>query len=143
MSRYPQAETFRPFLTVRPFFEEENVGLLRSLLRHRRARRRARQLEHTHQAGDEMLAGRVQSLITGFGLTKAGSSIGGGANVQAPQVISVSAGPPVSLDIRILAGQMADDFAAHAPAFAYKLGVAEVRVVPLGPSLIRLKLLPN
>lgn len=143
MSRYPQAETVQPFLTLRPFFEEANVGLLRPLLRRRLARRRARQLEHTHQKSDQLLAWRVQSIITGLGLSKAGASIGGGPNVHVPQVVSVSAGPPVGLDICTLPGQMADDFATHAPAIAHNLGVAEVRVVPLGPSLIRLELLPE
>jgi hypothetical protein len=64
------------------------------------------------------------------------------SSFQAPQV-SVLAGPPVGLEIRMLPGQMPADFAAHAPAIAYNLGVAEVRVVPLGPSLIRLELLPS
>ena len=35
------------------------------------------------------------------------------------------------------------DFAAHARAIAYNLDMAEVQVVALGPSLIRLDLLPK
>jgi hypothetical protein len=58
-------------------------------------------------------------------------------------VISVADGPPVGLTIRMLPGQMPEDFAAHAQAFAYNLGVAHVRVIPLGPSRIRLDLLPG
>jgi hypothetical protein len=58
-------------------------------------------------------------------------------------VVSGVAGPPVGLNIRTLPGQTPDDFAAHAPAIAYNLGMAEIRVVPLGPSLIRLDLLPG
>ena len=43
----------------------------------------------------------------------------------------------------MLLGHSAEHFAAPAPAIAYHLGVAEVRVVPLyEPSLIRLDLLP-
>jgi hypothetical protein len=42
----------------------------------------------------------------------------------------------------MLAGQRAEDFAAHAPEIAYYLGIAEVRVVPLERPLIRLELLP-
>jgi hypothetical protein len=58
-------------------------------------------------------------------------------------VVSVTLGPPVGLDVRILPGQMPDDFAAHARTIAYNLDVAEVRVIPLGPDLIRLELLPK
>ncbi len=60
-----------------------------------------------------------------------------------PQVVSVVVGLPVRLDIRILPGQTPDDYAVRAPPVAYDLGVAEVRVVPLGPSLLRLELLPR
>ena len=49
----------------------------------------------------------------------------------------------MGLHIRTLPGQTPNNFAAHASAIAYNLGVAEVRVVPLGPSLIRLDLLPG
>lgn len=47
----------------------------------------------------------------------------------------------MTLDIRMLQGQTPEDFAAHASAMAYNLDVAEVRVIPLGVSLIRLELL--
>jgi len=56
--------------------------------------------------------------------------------VRIPEVVSVSAGPPVGLVIRMLPGQRAEDFTAHASAIGYHLGVAEVRVGPLDePSL--------
>ncbi|MGH3915888.1 MAG: hypothetical protein ACRDTC_21140 [Pseudonocardiaceae bacterium] len=51
------------------------------------------------------------------------------------------AGPPAGAEIHILPGQTPDEFTAHAPAIAYSLGVDRVRVVPLGPSRIRLDLL--
>jgi hypothetical protein len=95
------------------------------------------------QEHDQALAWRVQDIIAGLGLTQAGSSVGGGRTTHIPQVISVADGPPVGLTIRMLPGQMPEDFAAHARAFAYNLGVAHVRVVPLGPSRIRLDLLPG
>jgi hypothetical protein len=119
----------------------ENIAPLPSLLRHPLARHRARQLERARQARDQLLAGRVQDILFGRGLTQIAFSIGGGRTIYVPQVVSVIAGPPVGLDIRTLPGQTPDDFAKHAPAIAYNLGVAEVRVVPLGPSLIRLELL--
>ena len=124
----------------------ENITSLPSLLRHPLARRRARQLECTRQARDQArdqeLARRVQDILAGRGLTQTAFSIGGGRTLYVPRVVSVIAGPPVRLDIHTLPGQTPDDFATHAPAIAYNLGVAEVRVVPLGPSLIRLELLP-
>jgi hypothetical protein len=103
----------------------------------------ARQLERTTQKHDRILAWRMQDVIAGLGLTHTDFSIAAGRVISIPEVISVAAGPPVGLHIRILPGQTPDDFAAHTPAIAYNLGVAEVRVVPLGPSLIRLDLLPG
>jgi len=92
---------------------------------------------------DQRLARRVQDIFIGRGLVQHRYSIGGGRDLHVPQVISVAAGPPVGLEIRTLPGQTPDDFAAHSSAIAYNLGVAEVRVVPLGPSLLRLDLLPE
>jgi hypothetical protein len=114
-----------------------------SRLRHPLQWRRSRDLEQSQQTIDQQLAWRVQDIIAGLGLIHSDFSIGGGRIVHHPEVVSVAAGPPVGLDIRILPGQTPDDFAAHAPAIAYDLGVAEVRVVPLGPYLIRLELLPH
>jgi hypothetical protein len=85
----------------------------------------------------------VQDILVGCGMSQTDYSIAGGRVFHIPQVVSVVRGPPASLDIRILPGQMPDDFAAHARTIAYNLDVAEVRVVPLGPYLIRLELLPK
>jgi len=104
----------------------------------------ARQPNRTPQEHNQTLAWRVQDIIAGLGLTQTDFSIAGGRSVHIPEVVSVAAGPPVGLHIRTLPGQTPDDFTAHAPAIAYNLGdlgVAQVRVVPLGPSLIRLDLL--
>lgn len=99
--------------------------------------------ERARQKHDQVLARRVHDIIAGVGLIQSDYSIGGGRVVHVPEVVSVAAGPPVQLQIRILPGQTPDDFAAHARAIAYNLDTAEVRVVPLGPSLIRLDLLPG
>ncbi|MDT7712919.1 MAG: hypothetical protein QOG46_1608 [Pseudonocardiales bacterium] len=107
------------------------------------SRRRARQLERWHQDDDQRLAWRVQDVLVGCELIQTDFSVAVGHVFHVPRVVSVVAGPPVGLEIRILPGQVPGDFAAHAPAIAYSLGVAEVRVVPLGPSLIRLELLPS
>ena len=100
-----------------------------------------RELERMRQEGEQLLAWRVQDIIVGLGLTQADYSMGGGRTLHIPEVVSVTE-RPVGLDIRMLPGQIPDDFAAHAERIAYNLGVAEIRVVPLGPSLIRLILVP-
>lgn len=108
------------------------------------ARRRARRLECTRRARNQRFAWRVQEIIMGCGLIQEAQSVAGGRTVRIPEVISVVAGPPRSLDIRILPGQTPEDFVAHTPAIAYSLGVAKVWVVPLDePSLIRLQLMPE
>ncbi len=106
-------------------------------------RRRFRQLEHTRPAQDQMLAWHMQRFFVGRGLTQTHHTMAAGRIVHAPQVISVTSWAPIGLDIRMLPGQAPEDFAAHTPAMAYHFGAAEVRVVPLGPSLIRLELLPG
>ncbi|MDQ3153875.1 MAG: hypothetical protein M3R63_19910 [Actinomycetota bacterium] len=121
----------------------QNNAPLPSLLLHPLARRRARQIERTRKVGDQRLAWRVQDILAGLGLTQSDYSIGGGRTVHIPTVVAVTAGPPVGLEIRILPGQMPDHFARHASVIAYNLGMAEVRVVPLGPFLIRLELVQH
>lgn len=107
------------------------------------SRRHARRLERMRHDNDQKLAWRVQDVLVGCGLTRIDFSVAGGDSLRTPQVISVVAGPPVKLTIRTLPGQVPDDFARHAPAIAHNLGVAEVRVIPVGPSLIGLELLPK
>jgi hypothetical protein len=85
----------------------------------------------------------VEEIIAGLDLVQSDFSIAAGRVFHVPQVVSVSPGPPVGLDLRILPGQSPEDFSAHAAAIAYDLGMAEVRVVPLGPSAIRLELRPH
>jgi Domain of unknown function (DUF1918) len=118
-----------------------------SRLRHPLEWRHSRDLERRQQVWDahrnEHLAGRVQDIFAGLGLTHVENSIGGGKILHVPKVVSVAAGPPVEVDIEILPGQSPEDFSAHDRTIAYDLGVAEVRVVPLGPDRIRLKLLPH
>jgi uncharacterized protein DUF1918 len=119
------------------------AGLRLSWLRHPLEWRHSRDLERRQQVRDEHLARRVQDIIAGLGLTQMDFSIGGGRVVHVPKVVSMAAGPPVGLDIKILPGQSPEDFSAHERTIAYDLGVAEVRVVPLGPDRIRLELLPH
>jgi hypothetical protein len=118
-------------------------GSWRDRLRHPLEWSHNRDLERRHQAGYERLARRVEEIIVGLGLVHSDFSIAAGRVFHAPEVVSVDPGPPVGLDIRILPGQSPKDFSKHAAAIAYDLGMAEVRVAPLGPSLIRLELLPH
>ncbi|MGH4011262.1 MAG: DUF1918 domain-containing protein [Pseudonocardiaceae bacterium] len=113
-----------------------------SRLRHPLQWRHTQDQARRQQARDEYLAKRVEEIIDGLGLTHTEFSIGGGRIVYIPGVVSVTAGPPRGLNIRLLPGQSPKDFAAHASTIAYDLGVARVEVVPRGPSLIRLDLLP-
>ena len=115
----------------------------RSRLRHLLGWGHDRDLARRHQVESERLARRVEEIIAGLGLSQEDWSIAVGRVFHSPQVVSVDPGPPVSVDIRILAGQSPEDFSVHAAAIAYDLGMAEVRVVPLGPSMIRLELLPH
>jgi hypothetical protein len=114
-----------------------------SRLRHPLEWRHARDLERHHQEGYKRLARRVEEIITGLGLIEEDWSISAGRAFHMPQVISVDPGPPVGVDIRLLPGQSPEDFSAHAATIAYDLGMVEVRIVPLGPSDIRLELLPH
>jgi hypothetical protein len=117
--------------------------LLSWLLRWPLAQRRLRRLERLDQERKQQLAWRVEGILVGRGLTQMYQAIVGGRGYYVPQVISVLDGPPMALEIRTLPGQTPDDFVKHAQAIAHNLGVAEVRVASLGPSLIRLELVPR
>jgi hypothetical protein len=95
-------------------------------------------------SSNQKLARQVQDILVGCGLSQSGSSIVGGTNHYLPTVIKVVSGPSsVELIVRILPGQMPDHYAAHAQTIAYNLDMAEVRVVGVGPYLIRLELVPK
>lgn len=138
MNRDPRNESSQPSNEL-----IENMGAGRWLLRQCRARRRAQRLQRLRQANDEQLAWRMQDILVGCGLGQADYSIGGGRVFRTPRVVSVVPGPPVGLNVLMLPGQIPDDFATRVQTIAYNLDVAEVRVVPLGPYLIRLELLPK
>jgi hypothetical protein len=85
-----------------------------SWLRRLLARCSPRQLERTRQTDDYRLARRVQDILACCGLSQATYSIHCGRGVRVPHVVSVVAGPPVGLDIKLLPGQTPDDF-LHTP----------------------------
>jgi hypothetical protein len=106
-----------------------------------RARRRALRREQWAWERDQRLAWHGQEVFAGLGLVTGQSSIAVGQTVSIPHVIQVHHGPPVSLIVRILPGQVAEDFAERSGRIAQNMGVARVRVVSLGPAMIRLELL--
>ncbi|MBV8993177.1 MAG: hypothetical protein JO287_05635 [Pseudonocardiales bacterium] len=135
MNRDPRYESVHP--------TNDSIGADRRLLRRRWTPRHAQELQLRRQAAYQRLAWHVQDILVGCGLFQADFSIGGGRVFHIPQVVSVLPGPPLGLNIRMLPGQMPDDFAAHARRIAYNLDVAEVCVIPLGSYLIRLELVPK
>jgi hypothetical protein len=148
MYRYPQEKTTplleEPIGTVasRPSLLHNLLVRYRTRRLERRRQEEARQLERGRQKEARQLALRVEDVFIGCGLSQFSFSVSGSRDIRAPQVVSVVDGPPVWVDILILPGQMPDHFAKHASTIAYNLGVTEVRVVPLGPSRIRLELFP-
>ena len=61
----------------------------------------------------------------------------------APQVESVDPGPPVTLVVRMLPGQVIDDFDAEAHRIAAGMDVPAVCVTPCGHGLIEVTLLAH
>ncbi|MDQ4105254.1 MAG: hypothetical protein M3186_16640 [Actinomycetota bacterium] len=61
----------------------------------------------------------------------------------APQVQSVDPGPPVTLLVRMLPGQVVDDFRAQAHRIAAGMNVPMVAVTPCGHGLIKVALLDH
>jgi hypothetical protein len=61
----------------------------------------------------------------------------------APQVHSVDPGPPVKLVVRMLPGQVPDDFEAEAHRIAAGMDVPGVRITPCGRGWIEVTLLDH
>jgi hypothetical protein len=61
----------------------------------------------------------------------------------APQVQSVDPGPPVTLLVRMLAGQVVEDFHAQAHRIAAGMDVPMVAITPCGHGLIKVTLLDH
>jgi S-DNA-T family DNA segregation ATPase FtsK/SpoIIIE len=107
------------------------------------SRRRVLRAEQHQRRRDQNLAWRAQEVFAGLGLVTGQASIAAGQTVSIPHVVRVDVGPPVSLVVRILPGQVVGDFAEQSSRIAANLGVARVRVVSLGPSLLRFELLES
>jgi hypothetical protein len=101
----------------------------------------ARRRERVCLARIQRRAWQVQDILVRCGLSQIGASIVGGQFFYVPHVVSVDLGSPERLKIRILPGQMPDDYAAHARRVAYSLGVTDVKVIQLAePRMIQLEL---
>jgi hypothetical protein len=145
MNHYLQEKTIleeRPIQTVtfRPSLLHRLLARYRARQLEHRRQENARQLEHRRQENARQLASHLEEVMIGCELTQLSYTLTGNFNLRAPRVLSVIDGSPVTVDIHILPGQTPDHFAQHAPTIAYNLGLAEVRVVPLGPDRVRLEL---
>ena len=68
---------------------------------------------------------------------------GGMFHVVAPPVHSIDPGPPVTLLVQMLPGQLVDDFQERAHRIAEGMGVPMADITPYGPGLIKVVLLDN
>jgi hypothetical protein len=110
---------------------------LPSLL-HPLARHRVLQAARAHQGSKQQLAWRVQDVLAGCGLVQTDYSIACGRVVHIPEVVSVVTGPLAQVKLRLVVGQMPEDFTAQARALAYHLRADEVSIFPLEPPFLRL-----
>jgi hypothetical protein len=95
---------------------------------------------HRPRTRDKLLIQGVQDSLVRCGPSRTEYTIAGDEMMHTPRVVLAHAGPPGWVQIDMLPGQSAEDFAAHAPAIAQHLGVPEVWIIPLGRSRVRLEL---
>lgn len=116
------------------------VAPLPSRLVHPLVRRRVLRRERFQHRRNQQLAWRVQDTLGALGMFQKGSSIAGGPSFRIPVVTQVDLGPPIRLTVRTLPGQVAEDFTPHCRVLAQNLGMARVRVINGGASLLYLEL---
>ena len=92
------------------------------------------------QASNKLFIRRVHNSLARCGLHRINYTSTGEETLHTPRLVAADARPPSWIQIDMLPGQSAEDFAAHAPAIAHHLGVPHVWIVPLGRSRIRLEL---
>jgi DNA segregation ATPase FtsK/SpoIIIE, S-DNA-T family len=81
--------------------------------------------------------------MDGIGLAHRTTSAGRIPVLVVPQVQLVEPGPPVSLLVRVLPGQIVDDFQAQAHRIAASMDVPMVHITPYGHGLIKVALLDH
>ncbi len=79
----------------------------------------------------------------GAGLTHHTRTAGGMFHVAVPPVQSVELGPPVTLLVQMLPGQLVEDFQQQARRIAEGMGVPMAHIRPYGPGLIKVILLDH
>lgn len=81
--------------------------------------------------------------VDGAHLAQHTRTAGGIPHIVAPPVCSVEPGPPVTLLVQMLPGQLADDFQARAHRIAEGMGVPMVHIAPYGTGWIKVVLLDH
>jgi hypothetical protein len=81
--------------------------------------------------------------MDGIGLARRTSSAGRIPLLVVPEVELVEPGPPVTLLVRVLPGQIVDDFQAQAHRIAAGMDVPMVHITPCGHGLIKVALLDH
>ena len=102
-----------------------------------RRRRKARELDWLAQE----YGWRWAETVDGAGLVHRTASSAGYPHTAVPQVHWVEEGPPVTLVVRMLPGQVVDDYRAQAHRLAGGMGVAMVRVSSARYGWLRVALL--
>jgi hypothetical protein len=87
------------------------------------------------------LSWQWSDVMEGVNLTRHSSTAGKISLTVAPQVHSVDMGPPVTLLVEMLSGQVAEDFQAQANRIAESMGVASVHIAPYDLGWITVALL--
>jgi len=98
-----------------------------SILTRRRAARRAERDDWLFLSD---LAAQWRWVAEGTTLARTAPCVAGGVVMSVPEVVAVDLGPPLTLTVRLLAGQLAADVAEQGRRLADGLGVATVRVQP-------------
>jgi hypothetical protein len=105
------------------------------------ARRAALRSERFAWRRDQNLAWTAQDVFAGVGLGASVPSIAAGQIFTVPHVTHVHHGPPTTLTVRTLPGQLITDYEEHADRIAASLDVARVRFTPAGRSMLHMELL--
>jgi hypothetical protein len=105
-------------------------------------RREADELDELGRWANEVMW-QWNDTMEGTGLARRTSTAGRVPLLVVPQVELVEAGPPVTLLVRVLPGQIVDDFQAQAHRIAAGMDVPMVHITPNGHSLIKVALLDH
>jgi hypothetical protein len=102
---------------------------------------RRRRQEREQAEATRYLGWQWQDTALGAGLVRRTESAAGIPHVSMPELVRVDVGPPVTLVVRMLPGQLIDDYRKQAHRIAEGMGVAMVRVSPGHIGWVRLGLL--